>query len=254
MDYQRIYREFINDRKAREADLKGYTERHHILPRCIGGGDNACNLIRLTAEDHIFAHLLLAKAYGGNLWFPLTIMLRPARQLGIMSRGKRAIRIAAIAKRVQSNRQLGKKRPDISAALSGRQKSKDHRANLSKSRTGWRDNPETRAKKSEALRLRVHTPERNARVSAALKGRTFTAEHCEKISAKAKVRNIGPGNPKYDHTLRTFVHVDGRMECLTRYEMKQKYDLNRTCLNYVIGGHRPSTRGWRLYGSVEKKF
>lgn len=67
MDYQRIYREFIADRKAKPKP-EGYTERHHILPRSMGGGNEPANLIVLTAEDHFFAHLLLAKVHGRGMW------------------------------------------------------------------------------------------------------------------------------------------------------------------------------------------
>lgn len=74
MDYRRIYRAFIEDRKGREADLFGYSERHHIVPRALGGGDEPDNLIRLTAEDHFFAHLLLAKIHGGAMWRPILLM------------------------------------------------------------------------------------------------------------------------------------------------------------------------------------
>ena len=246
MDYARIYGEFIADRRSKPPPTC-YSERHHIVPRSLGGDDNPENLIRLTAEDHIFAHLLLAKAYGGALWFPLTIMLRPARQLGVTSRGKRAIRIAAIAKREQSKRQSGARRPDVSVALSGVAKSAEHRANLSESRKGWRDTEETRAKKSAAVRLRVYTPERNARVSAGLKGRTCSDDHRHRISAGAKVRHIGSGNPRYDSTVRTFIHEDGRIERLPKHDMARKHGLNRACLNYVISGVRRTTGGWRLF-------
>lgn len=68
MDYERIYAAFINDRMARQPEPPEYSERHHIVPRTLGGSDEAANLIRLTPEDHYFAHLLLAKIHGGNLW------------------------------------------------------------------------------------------------------------------------------------------------------------------------------------------
>lgn len=67
MDYARIYREFIADRKSKPKP-EGYTERHHILPRSLGGGNEPENLIDLTAEDHFFAHLLLAQIHGGMMW------------------------------------------------------------------------------------------------------------------------------------------------------------------------------------------
>lgn len=41
----------------------------------MNGGDEKENLIRLTPEDHFFAHLLLAKAYGGKNWMALHSML-----------------------------------------------------------------------------------------------------------------------------------------------------------------------------------
>jgi hypothetical protein len=244
MDYKRIYEAFIKDRRIRELALTGYVERHHIIPRCMGGGDGSDNLIRLTPEDHIFAHLLLAKIYGRALWYPLFLMFRPARQLGVIDRGKRAVRIVAQAKRAQAEMQTGVKRPDVSVALSGRAKSKAHREKLSAARVGFRDSEETRAKKSKALRSRVHTPERNAKVSAGLKGREFSEAHRAKISAGAKTRYCGTDNPRHNKVIHTFRHEDGQTERLTKFEMAQKHGLNRTCLNYVISGARAKTQGW----------
>lgn len=68
MDYARIYREFIADRLKKQPEAPEYFERHHILPRALGGGDEPANMIRLTPEDHLFAHLLLAKIHGGSMW------------------------------------------------------------------------------------------------------------------------------------------------------------------------------------------
>jgi hypothetical protein len=252
MDYQRIYVVFIRDRRIRELSLEGYTEGHHILPRCMGGGDEPDNLIRLSAEDHVFAHLLLAKGWGGRLWYPLIQMLRLPRQVKGASRGPRAIRAAATARREQRKLQTGVKRPDVSARLKGRPKSPEHRKSLSISRTGRRDTPETRAKKSAAMKLRICTPERNAKLSAALRGRKFSQEHRAKISAGAKQRHIGSGNPRYDRTIRSFVHDDGRVELMTKYDLAKKYGLNRSCLNYVIAGERDKTGGWRLNGASEE--
>lgn len=67
LDYERIYREFIADRRSRPQP-DGYTENHHILPRSLGGSDDKSNMIRMTPEDHYFAHLLLAKIHGGKMW------------------------------------------------------------------------------------------------------------------------------------------------------------------------------------------
>lgn len=74
MDYHRIYEDFIADRKAKEHALLAsgaYCERHHILPRSLGGSNANSNLVRLTYRDHIFAHALLLKAHqdGEERWY-----------------------------------------------------------------------------------------------------------------------------------------------------------------------------------------
>lgn len=80
MDYNRIYAAFINDRRAKESALSGYRERHHIVPRSLGGTDEPGNLISLSAEDHFFAHLLLAKVHGGQMWSPVAFMAGGSRK------------------------------------------------------------------------------------------------------------------------------------------------------------------------------
>ena len=39
------------------------SEKHHIIPRCMGGNDLKNNLVSLTIEEHFLAHKLLAKIY-----------------------------------------------------------------------------------------------------------------------------------------------------------------------------------------------
>jgi hypothetical protein len=80
MDYSRIYVEFIRDRREREAALTGYSERHHIKPRSIGGSNRPSNLIRLLPEDHYFAHLLLARIHGARLASALFLLIQSAEQ------------------------------------------------------------------------------------------------------------------------------------------------------------------------------
>lgn len=75
MNYARIYEMFIEDRKLEIHDRFSYVEVHHIVPRSMGGSNEKTNLIALTPEDHFFAHLLLAKAHGGNQWLALSSML-----------------------------------------------------------------------------------------------------------------------------------------------------------------------------------
>jgi hypothetical protein len=58
------YQRFIGSLRGQSVD--GYTEVHHIVPRSLGGSDDADNLIRLTARQHFIAHWMLARAIGGS--------------------------------------------------------------------------------------------------------------------------------------------------------------------------------------------
>ena len=44
----------------------GYCEKHHIIPKCMGGTDELENLVLLPAKAHYIAHLLLCKIYPEN--------------------------------------------------------------------------------------------------------------------------------------------------------------------------------------------
>ena len=64
MNYELHYSRLIE--KAKGRSIEGYTERHHIIPRCLGGSDDADNLVRLTPEEHYVAHQLLVKMHPTN--------------------------------------------------------------------------------------------------------------------------------------------------------------------------------------------
>lgn len=61
MNYQRIYDQIID--RAKERKLEGYREKHHIIPKCMGGSNEKQNLIELTAREHFICHQLLIFIY-----------------------------------------------------------------------------------------------------------------------------------------------------------------------------------------------
>lgn len=64
MNYQKIYDQIIERAKIRE--LEGYKEKHHIIPKCIGGGNERSNIVELTAREHFLCHWLLHEIYPNN--------------------------------------------------------------------------------------------------------------------------------------------------------------------------------------------
>lgn len=73
MNYFLAYQRLIAKAKARVCP-EGYVERHHILPKALGGSDDSSNLVALTAREHFLAHVLLAKIHGGIMWQAVIVM------------------------------------------------------------------------------------------------------------------------------------------------------------------------------------
>lgn len=57
--YQKLILAFKN------LNLERY-EKHHILPKCLGGDNNIDNIVKLSPKAHYLAHLMLVKAYPNN--------------------------------------------------------------------------------------------------------------------------------------------------------------------------------------------
>ena len=74
MDYTRIYNQIIE--RAQNRKLKGYIEKHHIIPKCIGGLNVKENIVNLTAREHFICHKLLCKIHPKEpkLWYALWLM------------------------------------------------------------------------------------------------------------------------------------------------------------------------------------
>jgi hypothetical protein len=72
MDYMAIYTRIIE--RARDRNLTNvYSERHHIVPKCMKGNNDASNIVRLTPEEHYVAHQLLVKIYPGHIGIAMAL-------------------------------------------------------------------------------------------------------------------------------------------------------------------------------------
>ena len=62
--YEKWYASITENAKNRV--INTYTERHHIVPRSLGGLDDKQNLVDLTAREHFICHWLLTKMHTGE--------------------------------------------------------------------------------------------------------------------------------------------------------------------------------------------
>ncbi len=125
MNYDRIYSEFIADRLTKQPVKPDYFEKHHILPRSLGGGNEKSNIVRLSIEDHIHAHILLAKIYGGSMWGAALMMTK--KTIGRTRSVKRIptkdeIRAAAFARKMFSKNIRGESHPMFGKKMSDENK------------------------------------------------------------------------------------------------------------------------------------
>lgn len=56
--YTRWYFSIVSNAKQ---DINNYFEKHHIIPKCMGGSNDCHNMVKLTAREHFICHLLLIR-------------------------------------------------------------------------------------------------------------------------------------------------------------------------------------------------
>ncbi len=190
MDYAAHYERLIS--RARGRVLEGYTERHHIVPKCLsgrpmGGTDDDSNLASLTPEEHYVAHQLLVKLnpHCGPLAYAVVFMARGCT--GSRAYGWLRRRLAGIPKSEEHKRKIGAKHK-------GKLVSPETRRKLAAALLGRKVPPEIAAKSAAArrgLKRKPLSPEVRAKIGAAQRGRKrgpFTPEHRANMS-KAMLGN-----------------------------------------------------------------
>jgi hypothetical protein len=64
--YTNWYNSIISNAQTRTLPKDKYIERHHIIPKSLGGGNSVDNLVKLLAREHFICHLLLIKMTEGK--------------------------------------------------------------------------------------------------------------------------------------------------------------------------------------------
>jgi len=186
--------------KAKVRNLFGYKEKHHILPRCLGGKDIKKNLVELTAREHFIVHMLLCKFTKGQAKHK---MLYSFNAMSTMRYGKRKYKL--------HSRTAGVLRKEFYQSLKGR-----------------KDSPETRLKKSLRFRGKNNpnygkkfSKEHRRKLSEAKKGKKhilFGKKHKPETIEKMKQKKLGK---KYSDVSRLKMSISQR-----KYKTKiriQKY-------------------------------
>jgi AraC-like DNA-binding protein len=198
VNYSRIYDSLITRAKDRQIDNNQYYERHHIIPRCCGGGDEELNIVCLTGREHYIAHLLLWKMFPSN--YKLLFAFRMMSHAN--NNGLRTYRYSArlyeaarqsLSTYLKTNKEIGMK---VAAALRGRKQNIEH------------------------VRKRMNSRKRN--------GKKYTAEQIEKYRngrLRALARGWRPNTTGLRQRVKgEFKHSDKTKDILRHKRLGKTFD------------------------------
>lgn len=181
--YTKWYKNIIAKAQER-VNQNGYFEKHHIIPRSLGGTDDPSNLVKLTAKEHFICHLLLTKMVTGvhkrSMYYASYMMVR-----GIRNQHYKPSSITyAIVRENMIAANKERPGPNLGSTMS-----EETKAKISASLKG-RAQPERTAEHSAKLGQYVRTDEHRKILSdfrKSQKGKqTRTAETKSKMSAWQK--------------------------------------------------------------------
>lgn len=66
MNYELHYKKLIEKALNRDLPKMVYTEKHHIIPKCLGGDNSKSNVVKLLPKEHYIAHMLLFNMHPNN--------------------------------------------------------------------------------------------------------------------------------------------------------------------------------------------
>ena len=124
MNYEKIYKKIVD--RAKNRIIEGYTEKHHIIPKCMGGEDTLDNIVTLTAREHFLVHRILCEIYPDNLKIKFAFVMMCNAKNSVQKRYIPSSKSFEEARKcmLEINRELGKKKigkkyPKISESKKG---------------------------------------------------------------------------------------------------------------------------------------
>lgn len=160
-----------------------YTERHHIIPKSLGG-NNKENLVDLSAREHFLVHWLLTKMSNNT-----NVIIKMSRALAFMmveSDKSEAHKWSKWQYEIASNKKreaLLEARKNGWCPRRGKKHSLEAKQKMREAKLGVKRDPD----KIKYLKERKHSKETKSKISEGLKGRPVSDETKEKL----RKSNIG---------------------------------------------------------------
>lgn len=245
MNYYLIYNtlifksQLLHDIRLIEKSNGEYYEKHHIIPRCMGGNDDSINLVYLTPEEHFLAHRLLIKIHPDiyDLYLSVQIMIGNGKYT------KNNKSYGSVKRIINENKKtLGmpaETKSKISKSRKGMIFTDEHKKNISKSRIGrtWEDIMGTaRASELRIERSKTRGPMKEETKLAISKAKLGIQPHEWTDEMKSKVSSAMKGKKKPDSQ---------------RLKLKEYNSLEKICPNCGKAGSGPSMQRWHFNNCKE---
>lgn len=210
------YEEFIQnilDTRGRFNCGNEYHERHHILPRCMDGGDEKDNLIDLFAREHFIAHRLLALENPDNdklvyAWWMMSTMKSEYTKERYEVSAEEYEEAKKVHANILSEKMVGEGNP-----FYGKHHTEEIRSILSQQHTGMKASDETRQKLSDIGKERFQDP--NERMKC---GRP----HTEEWKQEQSIRMSGENHPMFGKS-----HTEDTKEKMRAYAKNRPEEHNK---------------------------
>jgi len=171
--YTKWYYQIIDRSLTRKIDV--YTEKHHIIPKSLGGSNSKSNLAILTAREHFICHWLLTKMTTGpsraKMIYALCCIIQQRNlyqqdRLKITSRKYEKIRIL-IGENLKSRVFSDDYRQKLKNSAPRLPRSEEVKRKISEAKKGIPRSEETKDK----MRNRIISEETRLKMSLAKKGK-----------------------------------------------------------------------------------
>jgi len=167
MDYERIYNQLCERSQSRKWSKFTY-EKHHIIPKSLGGTDAKFNIAILTPREHALAHLLLVRFLTGEHKAKMIFALKTMLSYRNKNRNQLTTRQYETLRQTYQTQSQSPEYRAMRSAITKAQWTPERRAAVAeKTRQQWKTGPkresfasdEYRAKKAKQTKERWQDPE-----------------------------------------------------------------------------------------------
>ena len=211
--YYTWYMAIINRAKSRDS-INGYIEKHHIIPKSLGGHNRKENLVNLSAREHFICHWLLTKCVSVHvektkyaLWLMINVQNEhQEHRYKINSRTYQLLKekLSETFSKQQSGRIVSeetkrkisetRKRKIAEGSLKVNENKEKYKL-IAEKKKGKKLTDETKKKISKGNKGKVRTTEHKEKLSQINVGKTWAEETKKKLSERLK-QDYGSGKRK----------------------------------------------------------